>query len=158
MIGAAATALARGANATDDDVEFARALFEAVGLAVVVEERLLDAVTGLSGSGPAYVMLIIEALADGGVQAGLARDVALQLAAHTVYGSAKLVIDTGRHPAAIKDMVASPGGTTIDGLAALEAGGLRHALMHAVERATQRAAVLGQGSASSVARQGVGRK
>lgn len=144
VVGAAATAVAAGANATPDDLEFARALFESVGLAVVAEEQLLDAVTGLSGSGPAYVMLIVEALADGGVKVGLSRKLALELATQTVYGSAKLLQETRQHPATIKDMVASPGGTTVDGLYALEAGRLRHALISAVERATRRAGVLGE--------------
>jgi pyrroline-5-carboxylate reductase len=140
---AGATALAAGSQATKADVETARGLFEAVGSAVVVDEPLLDAVTGLSGSGPAYVMLVIEALADGGVKMGLPRDVALGLAAQTVYGSAKLLIETKEHPAKLKDMVTSPGGTTIAGLHALESGGLRPALIGAVERATQRSQELG---------------
>jgi pyrroline-5-carboxylate reductase len=144
VVGAAATAVAPGANANESDLDFARALFESVGLAVVTEEHLLDAVTGLSGSGPAYVMVVVEALADGGVKVGLSRKVALELATQTVYGSAKLLKETRQHPAMIKDMVASPGGTTIDGLYALEAGGLRHALINAVERAARRAGVLGE--------------
>ncbi|MEO8875324.1 MAG: pyrroline-5-carboxylate reductase dimerization domain-containing protein, partial [Polyangiaceae bacterium] len=126
-----------------EDVGAARALFEAVGRVVVLEEGLLDAVTGLSGSGPAYVMLIIEALADGGVKMGLHRDTALLLAAQTVYGSAKLLLETGEHPGRLKDMVTSPGGTAIAGLHTLESGGLRTTLINAVETASLRSAALG---------------
>jgi pyrroline-5-carboxylate reductase len=140
---AAATAIAPGAHATAADVEVARALFEAVGRCVVLDESLLDAVTGLSGSGPAYVMLMIEALADGGVKVGLGRDTALLLAAQTVYGAAKLQLETGEHPGRLKDMVTSPGGTAIAGLHTLEAGGLRRTLIDAVEVASRRAAELG---------------
>ncbi|HEX4337179.1 MAG TPA: pyrroline-5-carboxylate reductase [Polyangiaceae bacterium] len=143
---AGATALARGSSATDEDVDVARSLFDAVGKTVVLEERHLDAVTGLSGSGPAYVMLFIEALADGGVKMGLPRDVALLLAAQTVYGSAKLLVESGQHPATLKDMVTSPGGTTITGLSVLEAAGVRGSLMAAVEAATLRATELGKRS------------
>ncbi len=143
IAGAGATAIAKGAHATDDDVKVARALFEATGRVVTLDESLLDAVTGLSGSGPAYVMLIIEALADGGVKVGLHRETALLLAAQTVFGSAKLLLDTGMHPGALKDMVTSPGGTAIAGLHTLEAGGLRRTLMDAVEAATTRADALG---------------
>jgi len=140
---AGATALAAGSRATTADLETARGVFEAVGSAIVVDEPLLDAVTGLSGSGPAYVMLVIEALADGGVKMGLSREAALGLAAQTVYGSAKLLLETKEHPARLKDMVTSPGGTTIAGLHALESGGLRPALIGAVERATLRSQELG---------------
>jgi pyrroline-5-carboxylate reductase len=140
---AAATAIAPGKHASEADVATAKDLFEAVGRTVVVDESLLDAVTGLSGSGPAYVMLVIEALADGGVKMGLARDVAVRLAAQTVYGSAKLLLDTGEHPGRLKDMVTSPGGTTIAGLHALETGALRATLINAVETATKRSAELG---------------
>ncbi len=144
LVGAGATALAAGEHATEADLVQAKALFEAVGMAVVVEEPLLDAVTGLSGSGPAYIFLIIEALADGGVKAGLARDQAQELAAQTVLGSAKLLIETGEHPGRLKDQVTSPGGTAIAGLHTLEAGGLRTTLMDAVEVATNRSRELGK--------------
>jgi pyrroline-5-carboxylate reductase len=140
---AGATAIAGGAHASADDVRVAREMFEAVGRVVVVEEALLDAVTGLSGSGPAYVMLIIEALADGGVKVGLHRDTALLLAAQTVFGSAKLLLETGEHPGRLKDMVTSPGGTAIAGLHTLESGALRKTLIDAVECASKRAAELG---------------
>jgi pyrroline-5-carboxylate reductase len=130
----------------------ARALFEAVGRVVTLDEVLLDAVTGLSGSGPAYVMLIIEALADGGVKVGLHRDTALLLAAQTVYGSAKLLLETGEHPGRLKDMVTSPGGTAIAGLHTLESGALRKTLIDAVEAATKRAAELGAQMAAKMRR------
>ncbi|HVJ92577.1 MAG TPA: pyrroline-5-carboxylate reductase [Labilithrix sp.] len=143
-VDAGATAIAAGTHATEDDLEVARALFSAVGRVVTIEESLIDAVTGLSGSGPAYVMLMIEALADGGVKVGLHRDTALLLAAQTVYGSAKLLLETGEHPGRLKDMVTSPGGTAIAGLHTLESGGLRRTLIDAVEAATTRAAVLGE--------------
>lgn len=141
---AGATAIAAGTHATEEDLEVARALFTAVGRVVTLDESLLDAVTGLSGSGPAYVMLMIEALADGGVKVGLHRDTALLLAAQTVYGSAKLLLDTGEHPGRLKDMVTSPGGTAIAGLHTLESGGLRRTLIDAVEAATNRAIALGE--------------
>jgi pyrroline-5-carboxylate reductase len=140
---AGATAIAAGSHATEHDMEAAKALFDAVGRTVILEESLLDAVTGLSGSGPAYVMLIIEALADGGVKVGLHRDTALLLAAQTVFGSTKLLLDTGEHPGRLKDMVTSPGGTAIAGLHALESGALRKTLIDAVETATRRSAELG---------------
>ncbi len=140
---AGATAIAGGAHAREDDLRIARELFEAVGRVVVLDEGLLDAVTGLSGSGPAYVMVIIEALADGGVKVGLHRDTALLLAAQTVFGSAQLLLETGEHPGRLKDMVTSPGGTAIAGLHTLESGGLRKTLIDAVEVASKRAAELG---------------
>ncbi len=129
---------------TEKDQQLARRLFEAVGRAVVVEEKLMDAVTGLSGSGPAYVFMAIEALADGGVKMGLPRTVADLLAAQTVLGAARMVLETGEHPAKLKNGVASPGGTTIAGLHRLEQGGLRAALMAAVEAAAKRSEELGQ--------------
>ena len=149
---AGATAISAGSHATEDDMATARALFEAVGRVVVLEESLLDAVTGLSGSGPAYVMLIIEALADGGVKVGLHRDTALLLAAQTVYGSAKLLLDTGEHPGRLKDMVTSPGGTAIAGLHTLESGALRKTLIDAVETATKRSMELGEQMAAKMRR------
>ncbi len=144
LVGAGATALAPGEHATEADLRQARALFEAVGKAVVVDEPLLDAVTGLSGSGPAYIFLIIEALSDAGVKMGLARAQSLELAAQTVLGSAKLLLETGEHPGRLKDQVTSPGGTAIAGLHTLEAGGLRTTLMNAVEAATRRSHELGK--------------
>lgn len=144
MVLAGATAIAPGTFASQEDVGVAKALFKTVGRCVVLDETLLDAVTGLSGSGPAYVMLMIEALADGGVKVGLHRETALMLAAQTVFGSAKLLLETGEHPGRLKDMVTSPGGTAIAGLHTLESGGLRRTLMDAVENATHRAAELGE--------------
>jgi pyrroline-5-carboxylate reductase len=149
---AGATAIAPGTHATREDVSVARALFEAVGRCVTLDESLLDAVTGLSGSGPAYVMLMIEALADGGVKVGLGRDTALLLAAQTVYGAAKLQLETGEHPGRLKDMVTSPGGTAIAGLHTLEAGGLRRTLIDAVEAAATRSAQLGEQMAQKLRR------
>lgn len=139
-----ATGLAPGAHATEADVAVACCVFDAVGITVVLEESLLDAVTGLSGSGPSYVFLIIEALSDAGVKMGLHREHALALAAQTVLGSAKLLLETGEHPGRLKDMVTSPGGTAIAGLHTLEAGGLRTTLINAVETATLRARELGR--------------
>lgn len=144
LVGASATGYALGPAAGQVDAELVGRLFGAVGTAFVLPEHLLDAVTGLSGSGPAFVYVTIEALADGGVKVGLPRNVALALAAQTVFGSAKMVLETGTHPGALKDAVASPGGTTIAGLHALERGGLRAALIDAVEAATRRAEELGK--------------
>jgi pyrroline-5-carboxylate reductase len=149
---AGATAVSAGTHATDADVALAKRLFDAVGRTVVLDEGLLDAVTGLSGSGPAYVMLMIEALADGGVKVGLHRDTALMLAAQTVYGSAKLLLETGEHPGRLKDMVTSPGGTAIAGLHTLESGALRKTLIDAVEVATKRSAELGAEMAAKMRR------
>jgi pyrroline-5-carboxylate reductase len=144
LVEAGATAIAAGTHATPDDLAVTRAIFASVGVVVQLDESLLDAATGLSGSGPAYIFLIIEALSDAGVKVGLHRDSAQLLAAQTVLGSAKLLIDTGEHPGRLKDMVTSPGGTAIAGLHTLEAGGLRTTLMNAVEAATHRAQELGE--------------
>lgn len=144
LVGQGACALARGEHATEDDVMVASAIFDAVGISTVVEEALLDAVTGLSGSGPAYVFLVIEALSDAGVKVGLPRYTALRLAAQTVLGSAQLLLQTQGHPGQLKDQVTSPGGTAIAGLHTLEAGGLRTTLINAVEAATRRARELGE--------------
>jgi pyrroline-5-carboxylate reductase len=143
LVGAGATAIAAGPHARDEDVEATRRIFDAVGMTVVLDESQLDAVTGLSGSGPAYVFLIIEALSDAGVKMGLSRYNAQALAAQTVLGSAKLLIETNEHPGRLKDMVTSPGGTAIAGLHTLEAGGLRTTLINAVEAATNRSRELG---------------
>jgi pyrroline-5-carboxylate reductase len=139
------TAIAKAQHLEPDDLDTATEIFKAVGRVVVLEEDLLDAVTGLSGSGPAYVAIVIESLADGGVRMGLDRTTAMTLAAQTVLGAAKLLLDTGLHPGALKDMVSSPGGTTIAGIAALEEGGIRTTFIKAVERATLRSRELGQG-------------
>lgn len=138
------TALALGNAVSEDDSRLARAVFQAVGRVVLIEERLMDAVTGVSGSGPAYIFQAIEALADGGVMVGLPRQTAELLAAQTVLGAARLVLESGIHPAQLKDRVASPGGTTIAGLHQLEQGGFRAALMAAVEAATIRSKELGR--------------
>lgn len=143
LIGEGAGAFCRGTHATEEDAELVRTLLGSVGLAVEVPERLMDAVTGLSGSGPAYVYLMIEAMADGGLKQGLSRADAIRLAAQTVLGAAKMVLETGLHPAVLKDMVTSPGGTTIAGLAELERQAVRSALIDAVEAATERATELG---------------
>ena len=145
LVGAGATAIAPGARSTAADLAIAKALFDAVGITVTLEEHHLDAVTGLSGSGPAYVFLILEALSDAGVKVGLSRRNAQRLAAQTVMGSAKLLLDTDEHPGKLKDMVTSPGGTAIAGLHTLEQGGLRTTLINAVETATKRARELGRG-------------
>ena len=140
-----AAALAAGENASGAHLAMARAIFDALGVTVIVKEDLMDAVTGLSGSGPAYAFIIIDALSDGGVLMGLPRDVATKLAAQTLLGSAKLYLDSLKHPGELRDMVTSPGGTTISGIHALERGGLRSALLHAVEAATLRSKELGKG-------------
>lgn len=144
----AVTALAFSQGLSDEDQHTARAVFESVGKVVVIEERLMDAVTGLSGSGPAYVYVMIEALADGGVKMGLPRQVAELLAAQTVLGAARMLIESGEPPGRLKDRVASPGGTTIAGLYQLEKGRLRAALMAAVEAAAKRSAELGKEQSS----------
>ena len=144
LIGAGISAICPGRYADRSDLDLASEIMDVVGTVVEVSESEMDAVTGLSGSGPAYVYMVIEALADGGVRMGLSREVALKLATHTVSGAAKMVAEAGEHPAVLKDRVASPGGTTIAGLHALEAGGVRAALMTAVEAATGRSEELGR--------------
>jgi pyrroline-5-carboxylate reductase len=148
LVRSSASAYALGNHATLEDGLLARTLFSAVGSAYEVRENLLDAVTGLSGSGPAYGYLIIEALSDGGVAAGLPRDIATSLAAQTILGAARMVLETGQHPGALKDMVTSPGGTTIEGVHELEKGGLRAALMNAVRAAAEKSKKLGQSAAA----------
>ncbi|BEH09516.1 MULTISPECIES: pyrroline-5-carboxylate reductase [Geobacter] len=139
-----ASALCRGRNATDDDLFFATGIFELVGTTCVVEEKLMDAVTGVSGCGPAYVFLFMEALSDAGVKNGLPRDVATRLAAQTVLGAARLLLETGDHPGVLKEKVTSPGGSTIAGIASLERDAFRGAVMAAVDAATARSAELGK--------------
>jgi pyrroline-5-carboxylate reductase len=141
-IGEGMTVLSPGASVGEADLAWATALFRSVGRALVLEEQYMDAVTGLSGSGPAYVYIIIESLADGGLKLGLPRDVAFELAAQTVLGAARNVLITGEHPAKLKDMVTTPAGTTIEGILELEAGGLRLTLINAVVKAAERAAQL----------------
>jgi len=139
LVGAGASAVSAGRHAGAEHVEMALAIFGSAGRAVAVPESLLNAVTGLSGSGPAYMYLVLEGLVDGAVRQGLPRDVALVLCAQTMLGAARMVLETGEHPARLKDMVTTPGGTTIAGLAALEAGAVRGHLMKAVEAAVRRA-------------------
>jgi pyrroline-5-carboxylate reductase len=138
LIGAGATAVCSGRKASADDLDLARQIFALVGVAVSVDEKLMDAVTGVSGSGPAYVFTFIEALADAGVKNGLPRDVAAQLAAQTVLGAARMVVETGEHTTLLKEKVTSPGGTTIVALHALENGGFRGLVMNAVDAASNR--------------------
>lgn len=145
LVGASASGFAIGSRARPEDSAIVERMFSSVGTAMAVKEPLLDAVTGLSGSGPAYVCLMIEALSDGGVAAGLSRDAATRLAAQTLLGTAKMVLETGQHPGVLKDMVTSPGGTTIEGLHELEKGGLRAALINAVRAASEKSKRLGQG-------------
>lgn len=140
---AGASAISPGQHATEEDLKITREVFEAVGRVVQVEEKLMDAVTGLSGSGPAYIFVFIEALSDAGVRMGLSREVATVLAAQTVLGAARMVLETGEHPAKLKDMVTSPGGTTAAGLHVLEQTGFRGIVMEAVEAATRRSQELG---------------
>jgi len=142
-VGQAISATSAGTHATDADLETARTIFGSVGRVVTVPESMMDAVTGLSGSGPAFVFQMIEALADGGVHEGLPREIALKLAAQTVLGAAAMVLETGEHPGALKDMVTSPAGTTIRGIRALEENGARAAMMAAVIAATRRSRELG---------------
>jgi pyrroline-5-carboxylate reductase len=144
-LGAGAAALCRGRYVSDAQMELAVRLFETVGRTVLVDEKHMDAVTGLSGSGPAYIYIIIEALAEAGVKVGLPRDVATQLAAQTAFGASKMVLETGYHPALLKDAVTTPAGCTIDGILELEEGGLRVTLIKAVMRATERARQLASG-------------
>jgi pyrroline-5-carboxylate reductase len=144
LVDAAATAIARGEHARDSDLDDAKRIFDAIGITVILEESQLDAVTGLSGSGPAYVFLILEALSDAGVKVGLSRRTSQLLAAQTLLGSAKLLLETNEHPGRLKDMVTSPGGTAITGLHTLENGGVRTTLMNAVEAATKRSKELGE--------------
>jgi pyrroline-5-carboxylate reductase len=144
-LGAGAAALCRGRFVSDTQMQLAQRLFETVGRTVLVDEKHMDAVTGLSGSGPAYLYIIIEALAEAGVKVGLPRDIATQLAAQTAYGAAKMVLETGYHPALLKDAVTTPAGCTIDGILELEEGGLRVTLIKAVMRATERARQLAAG-------------
>jgi pyrroline-5-carboxylate reductase len=144
-LGAGVTALCRGRFVSAEKMELAQRVFETVGRVVVVDEKHMDAVTGLSGSGPAYIYIIIEALAEAGVKVGLPRDVATQLAAQTAFGSAKMVLETGYHPALLKDAVTTPAGCTVDGILELEEGGLRVTLIKAVMRATERAHQLAAG-------------
>ena len=144
-LGAGVAALCRGKFVTPAQMELAHRIFETVGRSVVVDEKHMDAVTGLSGSGPAYIYIIIEALAEAGVKVGLPRDVATELAAQTTYGAAKMVLETGYHPALLKDAVTTPAGCTVDGILELEEGGLRVTLIKAVMRATERARQLAAG-------------
>ncbi len=139
MVGAGMTAIAKGKFATDKDLDTARRLFDAVGRTVVADEKNMDAITGLSASGPAFIYIILESLAEGGVKAGLSRELATLLAAQTALGAAKVALDTGHHPALLKDAVTTPAGCTIDGILELEEGGLRVTLIKAVVKAAQRA-------------------
>lgn len=142
LVQAGMAAIAPGPNSHAEDLALTQHLFEAVGLAVVVSENLLDAVTGLSGSGPAYIFMLLEAMADGGVKMGLPRATALLLAAQTILGAARLYLESQEHPGSLKDMVTSPAGTTITGLHVLEQGGFRGLIMSAIEAATKRSAAL----------------
>jgi pyrroline-5-carboxylate reductase len=139
-----AAAIAAGKHVLKDDLKIAKAVFDSVGKSVIIEEELMDAITGLSGSGPAYIFLIVDALADAGVKMGLSREDALFLSTQTVLGAAKLLMETNEHPGRLKDRVTSPGGTAIAGLHTLEEGGLRTTLINAVETATRRSRELGE--------------
>lgn len=145
FVGSSASAYALGEFATREDGQLAQRLLESVGIAFEVKEGLLDAVTGLSGSAPAYAFIMIEALSDGGVAAGLPRDIATRLAAQTLLGSARMVLESKLHPAQLKDMVTSPGGTTIEGVHEMELGGVRAALISAVRAAAEKSQKLGKG-------------
>jgi pyrroline-5-carboxylate reductase len=142
LLGAGMSVLAKGRRAKEGDLAQARAIFDAVGRTAILEERLLDAVTGLSGSGPAYIYLVIEALAEAGVKLGMPRDVATLLSSQTVFGAARMVLETGEHPALLKDVVTTPAGCTVDGLLELEEGKLRVTLVKAVVKAAARASEL----------------
>ncbi|MGB7346717.1 MAG: pyrroline-5-carboxylate reductase [Pirellulaceae bacterium] len=144
LVGAGASAFCVGNDVTPEDTNTIKSMLESVGTAVEVSDAQMDAVTGLSGSGPAYICLVIEALADGGVLTGLSRPLAMQLATQTVFGTAKMVAETGQHPGVLKDAVASPGGTTIAALKVLEQNGLRGALIEAVKASADRSRELGQ--------------
>ena len=139
VVGAGITAIAPGKNASAKDLDIARKLFDAVGRTVIVDEKHMDAVTGLSASGPAFIYIILESLAEGGVKVGLPRDLATLLASQMALGAAKMVIETGHHPALLKDTVTTPAGCTIDGILELEEGGLRVTLIKAVVKAAERA-------------------
>jgi pyrroline-5-carboxylate reductase len=139
MLGAGITALCRGRFVTESQLALAQRIFETVGRTVIVDEKHMDAVTGLSGSGPAFLYIILESLAEAGVNVGLPREIATQLAAQTAYGAARMVLETGSHPALLKDEVTTPAGCTVDGILELEEGGLRVTLIKAVKRATERA-------------------
>jgi len=143
LIGAGATGIAHNANVTADEVIFVQKIFQSVGIAFELDEKLLDAVTGLSGSGPAYVFMFIEALADGGVKAGLPRNIALQLAGQTVFGAAKLFLENDSHPGELKDRVTSPGGTTIEGISVLEDNAFRGTVIDTVYQAACKSRQLG---------------
>lgn len=145
MLGAGIAALCRGRFVTDEQMQLAERIFETVGRTVIVDEKHMDAVTGLSASGPAFIYIILESLAEAGVKVGLPRDTATLLAAQTTFGAAKMVLDTGYHPALLKDAVTTPAGCTVDGILELEEGGLRVTLIKAVMRATQRARELANG-------------
>ncbi|MFN0199001.1 MAG: pyrroline-5-carboxylate reductase [Planctomycetaceae bacterium] len=146
LVGMSASAFCLGTGAKEEDGRWVEQLLTAVGIAVRVPESMLDAVTGLSGSGPAYIYQIIEAMSDGGVDMGLPRDIATRLAAQTVMGAAKMVLETGLHPGALKDAVTSPGGTTIAGLKVMESAGIRGTMMQAIEAAARRSQELGKPS------------
>jgi pyrroline-5-carboxylate reductase len=144
LVLAGAAVLAAGKNATSDDLVLAQHIFKSVGSAVIIEEKLLDAVTGISGCGPAYMFVILDAMSDAGVKIGLPRQLALELAAQTMYGAAKMLLETKEHPGKLRDMVTSPGGSTIAGLHALEKGKLRATMIDAVEAAVARSRELGK--------------
>ena len=145
MVGAGITAICRGSFVTEEQLALAERIFATVGRTVIVDEKHMDAVTGLSGSGPAFLYIIIEALAEAGVNVGLPRDIATLLAAQTTFGAAKMVLETGSHPALLKDEVTTPAGCTVEGILELEEGGVRVTLIKAVKRATERARELASG-------------